>query len=211
MTGTAPFWTVPALFTGKIVAILATGPSLDREDIEAARRAGFSAIAVNNAYEYAPWAEILYAADRKWWESYGEAGALGGPGALAFRGLKVTIMEPTDPCILRIGHGGTHGFDLRPDHVRTGSNSATQAAHIAVHGGARRIVLLGCDCRAPVAGPAHCFGDHDWRKRKDSPYELFLEGWRKFAAELPKTVEIINCTPGSAIDCFPRAALEDIT
>ncbi|MGB4107763.1 MAG: hypothetical protein WBK55_08215 [Alphaproteobacteria bacterium] len=182
------------------------------------RAAGLPAVAVNNGYEYAPWAAILYAADLKWWENYWQRGKLGGVGAKDFQGLRVTIQREREktfhPDILLIGNGGSKGFDDRLDYVRTGWNSAIQATHIAVHAGAKKILLLGCDCTGK-AGRSHSFGVHAWRNnetqnRLDRTYESFIEGWGNLAPELAKrNVEVVNCSPISAINFFPKSSVQE--
>lgn len=205
------FWSVPPLFNNKAVAVICSGFSLCTAQVSRVLDVGCGIIAVNNAYEIVSQADVLYACDRKWWENYWYSGALGGAGAQDFKGLKVSLEETPFSDVLRIGNGGSYGFDDRKDYVRTGKNSGVQAAHIAVHAGARRVVLLGCDCRVPDGQSSHFFGEHYWRVgRSPSPYGEFLEGWRSFAAALPQGVEILNCTPDSAIDCFEKARLDDL-
>mgnify|MGYP001617909464 CR=1 FL=1 len=62
------FWRVEEEWRGQTAAILGGGPSLTLGQCETVRVAGCRVIAVNNAYELAPWADILYFADRHWWE-----------------------------------------------------------------------------------------------------------------------------------------------
>lgn len=207
--GGGALWSVPRLFNNSPVIVMATGPSLTQAQVDACR--DYPVIAINNAYEYAPWAMMLYAADRKWWECYWNAGALpGGPGAKTFKGLKVTTESVFDASIRRIESDGVRGFSPDPRFVRTGKNSAYQGAHIAVHLGGNPVLLLGCDCRRPEAGPTHFFGDHPRRIQSWSPYDSWIGYWRTLADALrPRAVEIINCTPGSAIDAFPRMTLKE--
>lgn len=169
-------------------------------------------IAVNNGYEYAPDAALLYACDAKWWEQYRHKGVKGGPGWESFKGLKVTMEAPQDPSIMRVGNGGAWGFDDRPDHVRTGKNSGCQAAHIAAHAGAARILLIGCDCRHGDDGRAHEFGEHEWMaSRRPRDMNIFIEGWRLLAPELARRgIEVVNCAAGSALDYFPKRDLQEI-
>ena len=203
------FWRISPLFKGKAVAVIGTGFSLTQDHLTAVRTAGLRMVAVNNAYEWAHDADLLYACDARWWRHYRCHGALGGPGNIDFKGFKVSLEETLFPDVHRVGNGGSFGFDPRPDYVRTGKNSAAQAVHVAIHAGAKLILLLGCDCRFVPGQPTHFFGEHSWRKNKlPSPYTDFLEGWRQFSAALPPGVRIINCTPSSAIDVFEKTNLE---
>jgi len=69
---------VPRLWPGATVACLASGPSLTRADVALVRAQGLPTIVVNTTYQMAPWADVLYACDAKWW-----AWQQGAPG---FRG-----------------------------------------------------------------------------------------------------------------------------
>jgi hypothetical protein len=76
-------WSVPPEWVGETAAILASGPSLTREQCEAVRGKA-KVIAVNNQAidtdcdgvrvpAMAPWADVLYAADAKWWQPLARA------------------------------------------------------------------------------------------------------------------------------------------
>lgn len=76
--------------------------------------------------------------------------------------------------------------------------------------GASRILLLGYDMKLGPNGEKHWHADHRGR----NPHAAQLEGWRNaFATMLPDLakagVEVLNCTPGSALTCFPTANLRD--
>lgn len=75
--------------------------------------------------------------------------------------------------------------------------------------GASRIVLLGYDMRF-IDGKKHWHEDH----RDRNPSASQLRGWAdNFATMLPDLaragVDVINCTPGSALNCFAMARIED--
>jgi hypothetical protein len=55
----------------------------------------------------------------------------------------------------------------------------------------------------------HFFGPHPEPLTNSSTYEWFIPDFRRAAAQMPKDLMILNCTPGSALDCFPMVALED--
>lgn len=207
-------WNVVREWEGETCAVLASGPGMTRAVAEAVRSSGCRSIAVNNqgvAFDgrpaMAPWADILYASDAKWWHNHAAA-------ALAFKGRKVTIAQQgdrapnlIDDSVAVMGHGGVNGFDERPTHLRTGSNSGFAAVHLAIHFGARRIVLCGFDMHGRKG--EHWFGDHFWRRGYRSRYDLFLNTFKRAAPEFLARAEIINCTPGSALTCFPVMTLAE--
>ncbi|WP_086925409.1 hypothetical protein [Variovorax sp. JS1663] len=187
-------WSVPPLWRGRTVAVLASGPSMSQEIADLVRAAGIRAIVVNDTYRLAPWADLLYAADAQWWEC--------NPESSDFCGLKASVSAV--PGVLQLQNTGTDGFEPHRMGVRTGGNSGYQAVHIAIHGEASRILLCGFDM-SNRAG-LHWHGAHPapLRNTDDHSYTRWAD---RFAALKDIGPEIINCTPASAITCFPRLDL----
>lgn len=197
------FWTVPPMWAGQTVAVLASGPSMSQAVADQVRDAGIPAIAVNTTHRLAPWAVMLYAADDEWWRHETNR------DALKFPGLKVTAGEFTG--VLRLRNTGTEGFDADPGAVRTGGNSGYQAVHVAAHAGAARILLCGFDMR-DTGGESHWHGHHPHGLRR-TPEPTF-ERWCVRFAQLGEAlalrgVEVVNTTPGSALHCFRATPLGD--
>lgn len=165
-------------------AVLATGPSLALEQVEAVKH--LPTIAVSNAYQLAPWALAVVAADKAWWRRHAEA--------MTFPGRRFALFPECDMPGLEIVK--------RTDAISYGTNSGLLACHVAMTVfGASRLLLLGFDMRG-----THYFGPHVGLKNT-SP-ERFAEFRRQFARWRPKGVEVINCTPGSALTCFPTRSLD---
>lgn len=189
-----------------LCVVAATGPSLT-EEIAAACK-GKRCIAVNDAYRLFPFADVLYAADSAWWELH--------KGCPDFRGEKWTAHEKRSNnneelakrygLHLVQGRAG-QGFSLDPERIHYGSNSGFQAVNLAVLFGATRIVLVGFDMRR-VDGKRHFFGDHPAPLSNSAKYERFVSAFKDAAKELPSHIEVINCTPGSALKCFRQMPLE---
>lgn len=202
MTGGA--WRVPRCFEGLTVAVLASGPSMSQEVADAVHAADVPAIAINTTFRLAPWASILYAADFEWWQhpAYRDA--------WAFDGLKLTIHTGAGPVpdgLLWLRNSGRTGFDDDPAAVRTGSNSGYQAVHIAAAAGAARILLCGFDMQG-----GHWHGDHPAQLKRNTPdaFEKFRAAFATLVDPLRKRgVDVVNVTPGSALECWRRARLED--
>jgi hypothetical protein len=187
------FWRVPREFEGQTVVVMASGPSMCKRDADKVRDAGVPAIVVNETYRLAPWAWMLYAADWKWWAR--------SPKALEFTGHKVSVEagKPHLPQVKRLRNTGIDGFDPDPSCVRAGNNSGYQAVHIAIHTGAARILLLGFDMRG-----GHWHGASYGPLRRD-----WINRFRALAWTISAKVQIINCTPFSALDCFPKMPLDE--
>ncbi len=204
-----PFW------KDCTIACIATGPSLTREQVNYCRGKARTVV-VNDAFNLAPWADVLYFADKRWFEHHRLA-------VTVFPGLKVTIEQSKevardDPgiVVMRCGDqsnrtGGRDGLCLKRDGIKTGRNSGYQAINLAVHMGAKRILLLGYDMKS--GEKTHFFGDHpeQW-KHKATIYETtFIPAYRTLPPALAKIgVEVLNCTPGSAMDVFPMVELGDV-
>lgn len=112
----------------------------------------------------------------------------------------------SEPAAKKYGLRHQAGIDapgLGEDVLHFGSHSGYQAINLAYIFGATRILLLGYDCRV-IDGKRHYFGNHPGALNKNSSYELFAKSYRSIDTKLCG-LEIVNCTPGSMIDVFPRA------
>ncbi len=200
-------WRVPPLFRGKTVAILASGPSMSLAVAEAVRAARVPSLVTNETFLLAPWADILVANDAAWW-------TVRAQDALKFRGLKVCVQTGICPfpAVMELRNTGLDlhdqaGFDPDPECIRTGGNSGYSAVHIAMQAGASRILLCGLDLGGANWHPAH--SEH-LRITQPHTYTVWARRFRslvKPAAE--RGIEILNVTPNSALDCFPKMALDE--
>lgn len=110
--------------------------------------------------------------------------------------------------------GDADGPGLSDDPMKThgGGNSGFQACNLAVLLGAKRLVLLGFDMRTGENGESHWHGHHP--AGLNNPGQSNFNGWiAHFSGAVQDFrqmgVEVINCTPGSALRCFPMARLEE--
>lgn len=188
--------------------ICASGPSMAGVDLSAIRKfPSWNVMTVNNTWQLAPWAQVMYAGDNGWWDRYGtEAAAFAGekwtrdePAAMRYRLHLVRKREGKGLCKER-------GF------IHLGGNSGFQAVNLAWHFGARRIVLLGFDMHRQNGG--HWHGEHhDIRGRPMvSAPKSHISVWRTefeaMAHDLRHDgVRVVNATEGTALTCFPRMPL----
>lgn len=192
--------TVPKLLDGGTVVCIGGGPSLTREDVEFCRGKAF-VIAINNAYQLAPWADVLYACDDRWWEWH--------PDALAFAGLKYSLTAKRRAGVIALRNTGLDGLEDHPSGLRTGLNSGYQAINLAVHLGAARILLLGYDMQKGK-GPnaSHWFGSHPDRYMQP-PVDRFIPYFTSLVKPLQALgISVVNCSRSTALTCFPREQLE---
>jgi hypothetical protein len=200
---------VPRLCPGGVVVCIASGPSLTTEDVEYVRGKADRVIVVNTSYQIAPWADCLCASDVRWWHWH--------KGAQSFPGLKYATSKRVGQMarerkwkgieILR--NSGAKGLDLDTHGVMHGLNTGYRAINIAVHFGAKRILLLGYDMQQGPNKQEHWHPDHPSRSR--SPYATFVKYFDTLVEPLAQLgVEVINCTPGSALTQFPQRPLREV-
>ena len=193
---------------------------------------GVRVIAVNTAYQLAPWADLCYFCDQCWyiWH-HGGLDVTGHrrpgpftpvryPGFREFRefnGIKAALENActyaVDPSVRILHNYGEKGFCDVADGVTSGRSSGYQAIHLAAHLGVVRVLLLGFDMRA-VDGRTHWHsGTPLAHQRATAPQDFDNEMLPRFADLVDplakRGIGVLNCTPGSAIQCFPRADLAD--
>lgn len=190
------------------IVCVASGPTLTAADLAYVQDRA-PVVAVNDAIRLAPWADVLYSSDRLWWRQYA--------GVPTFTGLKVGIgwkrgdSSPIArlPEITVLTHTGADGLERDPGGLRTGGHSGYAAINLAVHLGARRIVLLGYTC-GPVGGRTHFFGRHPagLQESRAEHYAAFQRAYHRLTGPLAELgVDVVNATPGSWITAFPCVPL----
>ena len=192
---------VPRLWPGETCVILGGGSSLTPADVQYCFGKA-RVIAIKEAWHLAPWADVLYACDHKWWRYH--------QGVPDFLGLKYAL-EPQDewPRVQVLRNTGNDGIEFDPSGLRTGYNSGAQAINLAVHLGVAKIVLLGFDC---WRGPN---GRQNWFEKPglhvDSPYPIFLQAFAAMVAPLKALgIEVVNASRFTVLQAFPRVTLEDV-
>jgi len=193
------------------IVCIASGPSLADGQIEVVRQARergvCRVIAVNDNWRRAPFADVLYACDERWWDRYlSDIRAAGFTGELWSCNRRAHARHGT----LHVLGLSKPGLSHVPNIIHHGGNSGYQAVGLAHQFGAARIVLIGYDMQR-TAGKAHWFGDHP-AGFTNSPG---VAGWVPRFDQLAKDavraqVEIINCTLETALTCFRRANIEDV-
>lgn len=149
----------------------------------------------------APFADAIYAMDRKWWNEYGwkiESDA------------ELWTTNPTAAHLYKLNlipskSGG--GMSTEAGKITQGGNSGYQAVTLAIHFGASRVILLGYDMQAGIK--LHWHKDHG--SNLGNPVPARMKRWREWFAELAKQSpsEIVNVSRETALTCFPRMSLRD--
>jgi len=196
---------VPKDWEGQTVVIIGGGPSVTQTQIDlVSRTRGVPVIAINNAYLIAPWADVLYACDRVWWDWHYET------VSRIYDGLKITrdpyAKEKYPDLIWIEGEPHDQGLSKRQDSIVNGRIGGYQAINLAVNFGAKKILLIGFDMRN-INGLSHWHGDHPNSQRPI--WNDRIAHFKNMISDLEaRGIEVINCTPGSALDAFPMGDLE---
>lgn len=188
------------------------------DQIRTAQRKGFHLFGCNNVWQLCD-LEVHYACNKGWWDHYWSPALAANPAE------KWTCnREAADEYGLNwVAEKNAKGLSIDPSIVHHGHGSGYTLLNLAYLMGAERIVLIGYDMKYASdynghtqqigSGPRHYFGEYPselqhWPKMrvKNGIHEELVELYRSVAAQ--GVVEIINCTPGSAIDAFPRADID---
>lgn len=163
-------------------------------------------LAVNESWRLAPFADALYACDGCWWDLR--------RGAPEFGGLKITQDVRAAQLYglrqVRLRKGCDRLLFDEAGEIGWGGNSGFHAVNLALQFGASRLALVGFDYG--LAGGVHWHGRHPARLNNPSAANLArwartLDGQAPVIAGLG--VEVVNCSPVSALTAFPTATLED--
>lgn len=178
-----------AEWKGHIAIVVASGPTASAEPLEPYRNRG-KFIVVNDSWKLAPWADVLFACDELWWKA--------NDGCPQFKGRRVTASPNTMK---------RYGIDL---FCSTGTNSGLRAIYLAERLGANPICMVGFDMH-PKNG-VHWHKPHAQLRNPGANEMLVWRNETEWAAEQfkAKGVQVINCTPGSALTKYPYISLAKV-
>lgn len=143
----------------------------------------------NTTFRACPWADVLYALDRAWWDKHLDE------ARQVFAGLLVSPQKV---------QGGERVVNWVP---RDRTNSGAMALVLAAYWGVRRIVMLGYDCQH-TGGRTHWHGSHPQGLRDAHGVENWPAQFGAIVGRL-SGVEVVNASRVSALRMFRRATLEE--
>ena len=173
---------------------LASGPSLTDADVQAVRawraaRPGRLVVVANTTFRAAPWADALFAMDAKWWGVYRDE----------------VMATFTGQCYSTAAVLGVK--KLRPAQFLGHRNSGAGAVSLAVHLGARRVLLLGYDCQYAPDGRRHWHGSHPAPLGDAVSIKRWADKFAELAGAVRHKARVINCSRATALECFDRGEL----
>jgi hypothetical protein len=204
---------IPRKYPGATGIVVGTGPSITDADIEAIRAARQAdrgrVFAANRAHEFVP-ADVIHGCNyqfwHRWWPDLRDHPA--------DRWTTRPELEGIYPGLEYIAERWEPGLSRDPAWIAAHHGTGPQLVNIAYLYGCTRLLLVGWDMRF--------HGKQDNRTYVTRRYlgedDLTLQHWprtgpngelegliREMETIRPAEygIEIINCTPGSALRCFP--------
>lgn len=224
---------IPNSYQGETVVIVATGPSLNKEQIDfinAARHYNHCRImTVNNSYQLFNYVDIHVACNDNWWEHYWwedkklqEIRDYGGDLWTRYEYLAEEYKINFIDSIVKDGLSR----DAEVVHINHGSGP--MAINIAYLYGFRKMILVGHDMKFAKdyngkkkkvgSTPRHYFGEYPSHiqhfPRSSESVDIdgniigLIAAYKKMIPDLEKSgIDIVNCTPNSSLTCFRNSIL----
>lgn len=204
-------------WAGEPVVCIASGPSVTQAQVDYCRGKA-RIITINDSYRLAPWGDAFFASDARWWDKY-----IGQVRAETQGGQLWTMQElaASNHNINLAPAKYEKGLNTEPGIINHGTHSGFQAINLAYQFGASKIVLLGYDCKykhhpdckrneqgqctQPKICLRHWFGSHPQGWGDANHILRWIESYKTIHADIP----IINCSPDSDVDAFPKMPLAE--
>lgn len=174
-------------------------------------------IGVNSAFLLGDWIDLVVFGDKTWYND-------NSTRLLKFPGLKVGCHGHIDSNRGRMegikfmarDKQITWGISDKPGYIGWNGNTGAVAINIAIHAGAKRIILLGFDMKLDEDNKQHWHSLYKTANRKDFrrrslPFDRHMRAFgpiNRMARQ--RGVEIINANPDSAIEEFKKIPLEEL-
>lgn len=204
-----PDWaglTAVVIGNGNSILSMDFAPILARED--------FRTLVANGGYHTVPRANVLMCSDRHWLAD--------NPDLRGFRGDMIVVTRPE--AVRRADNRMVHvrrefiekvkgDIFSDPGRLVEGHNSTSTNISQAVLRGARRIILLGIDLTPGEAGRRSAYNAlPDDPARALTRYQRQVQHLTMQASHIMRRggIEVVNCSPRSALSCYPYATIEEV-
>lgn len=199
------YWSCPIKWPNETAWIIGGGHSLRDVDLSPLKER--NSIAINSSIYRAPWASFLFFGDRRWYAHHRKrlpdlAGRIvtNSPSVREEGVFQMARVRAND-C----------GISLDRSALAMLWTSTGAAMNLAVHLGARRIVLLGVDLCADHRGITHHHEPHPqewsvnpkWRTMQIESLGYCIKPLQRLG------VEVINANPLSELHHWPKRPLAD--
>lgn len=214
---------IKPIYAGETIIVAGTGPSINKNTIKTvnnARKTGKARVfGSNRAYQIFD-VDLLHGCNKEFWDYWYEH----DPALAGSPFLKYT----TRPELKGVYKGLEYikevwidGLSRDPSCIAAHHGTGPQAVNLAYLFGAKRILLIGWDMRFPgkvdnrtYKQPRRYLGEdaltkNHWpRTGADGALDGLINEMKTIKPE-DYGIEIINCTPGSAMRCFPMMDLTE--
>lgn len=181
---------------GRTVVCIASGPSVTPEDVELVRLAGHPTIVTNATFRAAPWADVLFGFDSRFWRAYIDE------VRSVFGGQMVCMSQTAVPLGVQTTQGSAW--------FRGMGNSGSGAIAFALGGRAAKVVLLGFDCSIGADGRKHWHGNHDHGLANCTSIARWPAQFKAVGQMARRLgVPVINASRRTSLTCFERMDLEE--
>lgn len=231
------WWTIPRIWNGGDVWIIGGGPSIIKqfgipsEIVEQVRSGELSpsaystymkaihnkhVIAINAAFLIGNWIDFVFFGDKNFFLRFEkELSQFPKPRISSHEWTKDVDWIKT----LKKQPGKPFGISDKPKFVSWNSNSGGASISLAAHLGVKRIFLLGFDMKLGEANEQHWHEEYTKKRLNDDPtpiarrlpFKMHSKGFKKQIVVDAKAwgIEIINVSPESALEAFPRMTLQE--
>ena len=184
------------------ISIIGGGPSL--KGFEWNKLRGKKTIALNKAIQFWPEANAVYWTDGRVWSWLKD-------DIIKFKGKRFTLAPRSYPCeVTLLKRGKKLGIEWSLDSIAHGNNSGAAAINLAIHLGAKRIILLGYDMGRNNK-ESHFHGGYPTKVTADNIYKnQFLPAFDSISKDLKgKDIQIFNACPTSKLTTFRKITIEE--
>lgn len=210
------------IYQGETAIICGTGPSLAQyADLanEYKQQGKVRIFGANLAYRYVD-VDVNHACNKEFYDHYWPIDDRLSGGRFDKWTTRTELIGKY-PGLEYIEEQWLDGLSTDPSYIAAHHGTGPQLINIALHYGIKRMLLIGWDMRyngkktnTEYTGLRHLFGEYPknlqhWPKTGNNGE---LEGLiKEMGTIIPEEygIEIINCSPGSAMECFPMGRLED--
>jgi len=196
----------------RVGIVIGTGPSLTSEQIDQCK--GFKTFGINRAYQFD--VDVMLACNFDFWDHY-------------WNDIKKFKCHKWTPRIESAKKYGINyieeiwrpGLSTDNNFIHAHHGSGPQILNLALHYGVKRMALIGWDMKFPGK-----VSDREYTEKRHyfGEYPAQLQHWPRTGINGEMTglikevetikpsdygIEIINCTPESALKCFPFQSLSE--
>lgn len=216
------FWTVPEIWAGQTVYVIGGGPSILKTDLSPIHDK--PVLGINNAFMLGHWVDVTFFGDIAWWH-LNFAELCRHPNLIVT--CNATDIFKAMTRVKQVRKNNRNGLSWKGKNEVCWNNSSGAAGiNLAILFGATKIVLLGFDMKRDEENGLH--QGHNWhdkhdRKKAGPPLPTIyrdrflpaMDTLKKGIQEMNdsgghRKVIVVNATPDTVMDTFPKVALEDV-